>query len=71
MTRTFRTLDRKRWACAYMNVRIFRYCGSWAFYKYEGFIWCQRWGFKSELAAVRAAAKYLGKGFRLLRKEKR
>ena len=49
-------------------VRLYRHRGTWAFHAY-GFIWCRKWGFKSKLTALRAAGRWLGKEWKLIRKE--
>ena len=67
--RYFKVTNRKKsgWAGRGMSVKIYRHRGTWAFFKYEGFMWAKQWGFKSKLAAVRGAARYLGEGWRLER----
>lgn len=67
--RFFKVVNRKLAGTASFgrSVKIYRHRGTWAFYDYEGFISCRKWGFKSPLAAVRAAGRWLGQGFKLTR----
>ncbi|MFN8992185.1 MAG: hypothetical protein ACK5X3_00725 [Pseudomonadota bacterium] len=39
-------------------VRIFRYRGTWAFKDVGGWSWTMEWGFRSALAAIRAAGRW-------------
>ena len=39
-------------------VLIHRYRGTWAFKDVGGWMWTHEWGFKSPLAAIRAAARW-------------
>lgn len=68
--RWFKVVNRELagWSGAGKDVKIYRHRGTWAFYDGDGFMWCRESGFRSPLAAVRAAAKWLGDGFKLTRK---
>ena len=52
------------------SVRLYRHRGTWAFYIPGGFIWRREWGFKSKLAALRAAGRWLGTEWKLIRKDR-
>ena len=69
--RWFKTVNQKRagWYGLGKSVTIHRHRGSWAFYDGDGWMWFRQHGFKSALAAVRAAARWLGPGFKLTRKQ--
>ena len=68
-TRSFRVLSTKKtgWGGRHKCVLIYRYRGSWALYDGEGGVWCHEHGFKSALAATRAASRHMGRWFQLTR----
>lgn len=57
--------NKARWGGDGIEVKIFRRGKMWGFHKYEGFMRVKMCGFKSIRAAVVAATKHLGEGWKL------